>query len=172
MRIWSIHPCFLDQKRLVAQWREGLGIIKVLEVLNQDPHAKVGYKNHPQVLKIIELYRKSESPYSDSVKFVKHYLFEIASEAIYKRNYNFNLSLLGHTHYFTQAKNKFLISEEQLEYETFLMSYKNEEWVKQAQKHRATNFDVNPLIAVDYSKTGLAWWEKPKPEVLELLQKK
>ncbi|MEM3714836.1 MAG: pyrimidine dimer DNA glycosylase/endonuclease V [Nitrososphaeria archaeon] len=40
MRLWSIHPKYLDQKGLVACWREGLLAKKVLL-------GKVkGYKNH------------------------------------------------------------------------------------------------------------------------------
>jgi len=43
MRIWSIHPKYLDAKGLVALWREPLLAKHVLE------NRTKGYKNHPQL---------------------------------------------------------------------------------------------------------------------------
>lgn len=43
MRLWSIHPRYLDAKGLVALWREGLLAQKVL--LGETR----GYQNHPQL---------------------------------------------------------------------------------------------------------------------------
>jgi hypothetical protein len=43
MRLWTIHPKYLDMKGLVALWREGLLAKKVLEDKTK------GYKNHPQL---------------------------------------------------------------------------------------------------------------------------
>ena len=45
MRLWSLHPKYLDIKGLVACWREGLLARKVL--LDQTK----GYKNHPQLIR-------------------------------------------------------------------------------------------------------------------------
>ena len=45
MRIWSIHPKYLDTKGLVAVWRETLLGKHVLEGKTK------GYKNHPQLLR-------------------------------------------------------------------------------------------------------------------------
>lgn len=45
MRLWSIHPEYLDAKGLVALWREALLAQKVL--LGQTR----GYKHHPQLLR-------------------------------------------------------------------------------------------------------------------------
>jgi len=42
MRIWSIHPKYLDAKGLVALWRETLLAKHVLEGKTK------GYTNHPQ----------------------------------------------------------------------------------------------------------------------------
>lgn len=45
MRLWSIHPSYLDAKGLVALWRESLLAKKIL-------HNKTrGYINHPQLLR-------------------------------------------------------------------------------------------------------------------------
>jgi len=40
MRLWSLHPKYLDSKGLVALWREGLLAKKVLEGRTK------GYRNH------------------------------------------------------------------------------------------------------------------------------
>jgi len=45
MRLWSIHPKYLDAKGLVALWREYLLAQKVLE------GKTTGYTNHPQLLR-------------------------------------------------------------------------------------------------------------------------
>ena len=43
MRLWSLHPSYLDAKGLVALWREGLLARKVLA------GGTKGYTNHPQL---------------------------------------------------------------------------------------------------------------------------
>ena len=45
MRIWSLHPGYLDAKGLVALWRETLLAKNVLEGKTK------GYKNHPQLIR-------------------------------------------------------------------------------------------------------------------------
>jgi hypothetical protein len=52
MRLWSIHPKYLDTKGLVALWRETLLAKHVLEGKTK------GYKNHPQ----LNRFKKSEKP--------------------------------------------------------------------------------------------------------------
>ena len=54
MRLWSIHPSYLDVKGLGAAWREALLAQKVLEGLTR------GYKNHPQLLR----FKQAEDPLS------------------------------------------------------------------------------------------------------------
>lgn len=48
MRLWSIHPCYLDCKGLVALWREGLLAQKV--IVGQTK----GYKNHSQLCRFYQ----------------------------------------------------------------------------------------------------------------------
>ncbi|MEM4913878.1 MAG: pyrimidine dimer DNA glycosylase/endonuclease V, partial [Desulfurococcaceae archaeon] len=45
MRLWSIHPKYLDRVGLIALWREGLLAQKVLEGKTR------GYVNHPQLIR-------------------------------------------------------------------------------------------------------------------------
>lgn len=75
MRIWSLHPKYLDTKGLVALWRETLLAKKVLK------GETVGYKNHPQLFR----FKKSKNP----INAINQYLSEVYFEAK-TRNYNFN----------------------------------------------------------------------------------
>jgi hypothetical protein len=77
MRIWSIHPKYLDTKGLIALWRESLLAKKVLEGLT------IGYKNHPQ----LDRFKKSKAP----IEYINFYLESIWLEAT-KRNYKFDSS--------------------------------------------------------------------------------
>lgn len=48
MRLWTLHPKYLDTKGLVALWREALLAQRVLEGRTR------GYRNHPQLLRFKE----------------------------------------------------------------------------------------------------------------------
>ncbi|MDH5811545.1 MAG: pyrimidine dimer DNA glycosylase/endonuclease V [Candidatus Methanomethylicaceae archaeon] len=77
MRLWSIHPKYLDCKGLVAVWREGLLAKKALE-------GKVkGYVNHPQLFRF--------KCYGRPLDLIDAYLFQIYLEAK-ERDYYFDLS--------------------------------------------------------------------------------
>ena len=80
MRIWSLHPCLLDRRALVACWRETLLAQKVLRGLAR------GYTNHPQLLR----FRAHPQP----LEAVATYLWGLADEAD-ARGYSFNRALIG-----------------------------------------------------------------------------
>lgn len=75
MRLWSLHPRYLDAKGLVACWREGLLARKVLLGGTR------GYTNHPQ----LERFRLQDDP----VSFIDAYLNAICDEAEH-RSYSFD----------------------------------------------------------------------------------
>jgi len=75
MRLWSLHPEYLDPKGLVAVWREGLLAKTVLGGKTK------GYTNHPQLLRF--------KNYNNPIKAIDSYLFWIYKEA-QKRGYHFN----------------------------------------------------------------------------------
>jgi hypothetical protein len=75
MRIWSIHPKYLDQKGLVALWRESLLAKHVLEGKTK------GYKNHPQ----LNRFKRSKKP----LDAINNYLASVYKEAV-SRQYNFD----------------------------------------------------------------------------------
>ena len=75
MRLWSLHPKYLDTKGLVAQWRETLLAQNVLLGNTK------GYKNHPQLIR----FKNTRNPQGAIATYLRH----IADEAD-KRGYNFD----------------------------------------------------------------------------------
>jgi len=80
MRLWSIHPRYLDPQGLVALWRETLLAKAVLRGETR------GYIHHPQ------LARFKGHPYPRSA--MNSYLAVIHDDAT-RRGYNFNRSKVG-----------------------------------------------------------------------------
>ena len=105
MRLWSIHPKFLDKSGLVAVWREGLLAKKVLEGKTK------GYKNHPQ----LERFKNTENP----LFYINIYLNEIFIEASF-RDYKFDYSKIGSTIFddlFKYQGKMLTVTVEQIAYE-------------------------------------------------------
>jgi len=75
MRLWSLHPKYLDAKGLVALWREGLLAQAVLAGKTR------GYKNHPQLLR----FRAQETP----LEAIGTYLLAVCDEGR-RRGYRFD----------------------------------------------------------------------------------
>lgn len=75
MRLWSLHPRYLDRQGLVALWREGLLAQAVLG------GATRGYRNHPQ----LERFRAHPDPRGAIAAF----LHAVADEAD-RRAYRFD----------------------------------------------------------------------------------
>ena len=98
MRIWSLHPKYLDAKGLVALWRETLLAKNVLEGKTK------GYKNHPQ----LNRFKKTENP----EEAINEYLSEVYFEAK-NRNYNFDKSKINWD--FNQTR--IPVTSKQVEYE-------------------------------------------------------
>jgi len=80
MRLWTLHPQYLDAKGLVALWREALLAQKVL-------HGETrGYKHHPQLLR----FAQTKTPPAT----VAAYLKAVHDEAT-RRGYHFDGSKIG-----------------------------------------------------------------------------
>jgi len=75
MRLWTLHPQYLDAAGLVALWREALLAKAVLR------GRTAGYRHHPQ----LERFRAAASP----VGAVNAYLHEVHQEAE-RRGYRFD----------------------------------------------------------------------------------
>jgi hypothetical protein len=77
MRLWSIHPKYLDTKGLVALWRESLLAQKVLQGKTK------GYRHHPQ----LDRFKNTKNPVASIGKYLYHVYLESK-----ERSYNFQVS--------------------------------------------------------------------------------
>lgn len=98
MRLWSLHPEYLDSKGLVAVWREGIMARNVLTGKTE------GYKNHPQ----LERFKKHDDP----ILAIDTYLLNVYNESK-ERNYKFKRDKIGSK--FTDSKIE--VTEGQMMYE-------------------------------------------------------
>ena len=80
MRLWTLHPKYLDAKGLVALWREALLAQKVLRGKTK------GYKHHPQLRR----FRVHAKPVAAVAAFLK-----IVHEEATRRGYAFDASKIG-----------------------------------------------------------------------------
>lgn len=77
MRLWTIHPRYLDGRGLVALWRESLLAQRVLA------GRTIGYRRHPQLAR----FRERDRP----LDAIGAYLIGVADEAA-RRGYSFDRS--------------------------------------------------------------------------------
>jgi hypothetical protein len=80
MRLWTLHPKYLDPKGLVALWREALLAQAVLK------GETAGYRHHPQLLRF--------KSHADPVAAVASYLRSVHEEAL-ARGYRFDASRIN-----------------------------------------------------------------------------
>lgn len=98
MRIWSLHPKYLDARGLVALWREGLLAQAVLRGETK------GYVHHPQLLR----FRQQADP----AGCIAVYLRAVHAEAV-RRGYRFDARKIGRT----QARDRLVVTRGQLKFE-------------------------------------------------------
>jgi Pyrimidine dimer DNA glycosylase len=148
MRIWSLHPKYLDSKGLVALWRETLLAKYVLEGKTK------GYKNHPQ------LYRFKEA--TNPLGCINQYLAEVYSEAI-NRGYNFNKNKIKWN--FKPAS--LTVTKGQLNYEIthLLNKLKIRDNKKYIELLQVKKFSSHPLFKI--VKGDVEKWEIIKPNFNE-----
>lgn len=143
MRLWSLHPRYLDRQGLTACWREGLLAQAVIE------RTSGGYSNHPQLLR----FRATGEP----LAAVGAYLHGIADEADV-RGYRFaREKIIG-----LGAVDRIPLADGQLEYEwSFLLQKLS---LRSQSLHRALadidRPEAHPLFVLVAG--GIASWERPK----------
>lgn len=80
MRLWTVHPKYLDTRGLLAAWREGLLAQKVLQGRTR------GYRHHPQLTRF--------RAHKDPVEAIAAYLRFVYKEAL-ARGYNFDATKIA-----------------------------------------------------------------------------
>jgi Pyrimidine dimer DNA glycosylase len=98
MRLWSLHPRYLDPQGLVALWREALLAQAVLLGKTK------GYKHHPQLLR----FQSSASP----ERAIGTYLTHVCDEAE-SRGYTFDATRIVHF----GRRNRLVVTTSQLAFE-------------------------------------------------------
>ena len=140
MRIWSVHPEYLDVKGLVALWRETLLARHVLLGLTK------GYTNHPQ------LNRFKAAP--DPVSSIDYYLSAVYDEAL-KRGYHFDKTKFNKV----SKPKKISVTNGQLQYETkhLLNKLKLRDPAKYKLLQHEKQMKPHPLF--DVIEGGIEKWE-------------
>jgi hypothetical protein len=131
MRIWSIHPKYLDTKGLVALWRETLLAKTVLEKKTK------GYKNHPQLTR----FKSSSNP----LKSINRYLAAVYEESL-THGYHFNKAKFNiYPEPFTLT-----VTRGQLEYETqhLLKKLKTRDIERYYRLLKETSIETHPLFKI------------------------
>ena len=141
MRIWSLHPKYLDSKGLVALWRETLLAKKVLEGKTK------GYKNHPQLTR----FREMKNP----LNTINKYLEQIDKEAE-SRGYNFDSSKIQKN----RSSKKIKVTTGQVKYEFghLLNKLKKRDPERYKLFKNAKQVQLHPLFL--RKKGGVEKWEK------------
>lgn len=141
MRIWSLHPRYLDARGLVALWRETLLAQAVLRGETR------GYTHHPQLLR----FREQSSP----AGFIAAYLREVHTEAV-RRGYNFDSTKIGRS----RVRGRIAVSRGQLDFEwehlIGKVKTRDPEWY--ARIANVKNPGPHPLFRA--VRGGIAPWEK------------
>jgi hypothetical protein len=143
MRLWTLHPKYLDAKGLVALWREALLAQKVLL------GATRGYKHHPQLLR----FSQTKNPPAALAAYLK----AVHAEAV-RRDYNFDASKIGTR----RSHGKILETRGQLLYEWSHLKRK----LKKRDPIRCREFAAvkipapHPLFAIIPGRVRV--WEKVK----------
>lgn len=144
MRLWTLHPKYLDVKGLLALWREGLLAKKV--ILKQTNY----YLNHPQLIR----FKKAFLP----LQMINIYLKYVYEESK-KRKYMFDKQKIieyNDTFESINVTNKQVLYEK--EHLKMKLLKRNPTCVKKLESNKIP--DVNPIFKII---TGeIETWEYPK----------
>lgn len=132
MRLWSIHPQYLDKYGLIALWREGLLAQKVLNGGAQ------GYRNNPQLTR----FKNTGNP----LRSIGSYLSIIASEGA-RQGYRLNHEKIMYPNFEEEIMP---VSKEQFDFEVKHLKAKLK--IRDKSKYRdleqAGNVKANPIFTL------------------------
>ena len=141
MRLWSLHPTYLDAQGLVAVWREGLLAQAVLRGRTD------GYLRHPQLRRFSER--------AAPVGLIAEYLRGVRAEAS-RRGYEFAAGRISRI----RAHERMTVSREQLRFEWrhLLRKLEKRDPERRAKLAAVKRPRTHPLFRV--VRGGVADWEK------------
>jgi hypothetical protein len=129
MRLWSIHPKYLDTQGMVAVWREALLAKKVLQ------NRTNGYKNHPQLLR----FKNQRSP----INAINYYLACIYNDSL-ERHFKFNAEKIGTIE--TIDKIPVLSGQIKFEFEHLLGKLKERNRVQYNMLKNMKKIEIHPIF--------------------------
>ncbi len=132
MRVWIIHPKYLDCKGLVALWRETLLARKVLKGKTK------GWRNHPQLNK----FKTHKNP----VVAINTYLLYVWKESE-KRCYKFNKRKIEKS--FTKKKIKIPKKEVISDFEDLKNKLKKRDTKRYREIVKVKKIEVNPIFIIN-----------------------
>lgn len=137
MRLWSIHPSYLDPVGLIACWREAKLALAVLE------NRTKGYKNHSQLVR----FKSTDDP----VLFLKMYLKGLYDESIV-RGYKFDKTCIAKS-----CEQKMQVTESQILYEYRHLMNK---LTKRNPKYCLLTLNVRPHPLFEIVDGDIEHWER------------
>jgi len=140
MRIWSVHPKYLDTKGLVALWRETILAKHVLEGRTK------GYRNHPQLIR----FKQSDHP----LDRINQYLATVYEEAT-RRGYTFDKEKIDWN--FSSSLMKVTSGQLQYEKEHLLRKLNVRDPQRSDLVKAISKIDPHPMFKV--VKGGIEAWE-------------
>ena len=127
MRLWSLHPAYLDAKGLVALWREGLLAQNVLR------GNTLGYRQHPQLAR----FKMTRNP----IGAIAVYLRYVHAEAE-QRGYHFDRRKIAGNRF----RGKIPVTSGQVAYEYELLlkklQHRSPEWFRRV--NQVTRIELHP----------------------------
>ncbi len=140
MRIWSLHPKYLDAKGLVALWRETLLAQHVLEGKTK------GYTHHPQ----LQRFKKIKNP----LQGINYYLSIVHKEAT-RRGYHFDREKID----WNFSRSTVTVTRGQIQYETahLLKKLKVRDPKRYREMQHEKKFFPHPMFRVVHG--GVEEWE-------------
>lgn len=144
MRIWSLHPRYLDKTELIGSWNDGLRALKLLA------------QNHTNTIFRPELSRFRTQ--SEPLVAIERYLLNIAKEAS-RRGYSLDIKKLPPLPVFPTFK--IAVSSKQVEYEwhqlMHLLAGRSPRFMRRIEN--SPTHDTNPIFKSLPGKE-LETWEK------------
>ncbi len=129
MRIWSLHPKYLDAKGLVALWRETLLAQAVLKGETK------GYTQHPQLIR----FKESTNP----IIAINFYLYQVLQESI-ERGYKFNKTKCLNPEELPTLPDPIPVTSGQVAYEWEHLLAKLQ--TRDPQRYKQLQHQKNPLV--------------------------
>jgi len=145
MRLWSLHPKYLDTRGLVALWREALLAQTVLRGRTS------GYRHHPQ----LERFKAADNP----LHAIVAYLSDIQKEAA-RRAFNFDISKIGPG----QLIERIPVTKGQMEFELVHLKAKLAQRDAAALQHLNSVRRVKPHPLFKLVPGAVENWERTKTD--------